>query len=248
MREPAALSDYRVIVTTDPVWVRAAQRMRYEVFSTDYGATFDATAPGLDRDEFDAHCEHLIVVHAISGAVVGTCRMLRPAAAAVAGGRYSARLFDLSAHASIDPSELEVGRLCVRPEHRNGSVISSIWAGILRHAERSGCRWLAGCQSIPLRDRGALAATTWNVIAKRYLAPPHLAVKPRVPWPAAAAARTEGKLPVPPLLRGYLRLGALVCGEPAHDPDFRSADLYVLLDIARGDRRYYSRYTSMEAS
>ena len=244
MTEPAAVSRYRVFTTTDPGWVQAEQRMRYEVFSAEYGATFAAGAPGLDRDEFDPHCEHLIVTSAASGEVVGTCRMLRPAAAADAGGRYSARLFDLSAHASINSSELEVGRLCVRPEHRNGSVVSSLWAGILRHAEESGCRWLAGCQSIPLRDGGALAAATWNVISKRYLAPPRLAVRPRIRWSAPAGERPAGKLPVPPLLRAYLRLGARVCGEPAHDPDFRSADLYILLDIEGGDRRYRSRYTA----
>jgi len=222
--------------------------MRYEVFSADFEAAIPAAEPGLDRDEFDEYCEHLVVVHEASGRVAGTCRMLRPEAALAAGGRYSEHMFDLSAHAPIHPAQLEVSRLCVRPEHRNGTVVSSLWAGILRLAERHGCRWLGGCNSTPLLDGGALAAATWDAVAAKYRAPERFTVRPWVPWSAEGVARPTGRVPLPPLLRGYLRLGALICGEPAHDPDFRSADLYILLDLEHTDRRYLSHYESASAS
>lgn len=245
---PAPRADgYRAFTTRDPAWIEAAQRMRYEVFRSDFDADIPAREPGLDADRFDGYCEHLVIVHEPSGEVAGTCRMLRPEAALAAGGRYSEEMFDLSQHTAIHPAQLEVSRLCVPPAHRNGTVVSGLWAGIVRYAESRGCRWLAGCCSVPLRDGGALAAATWDTIAARHLAPAALAVRPHAPWSPEGVARPGRTLP-PPLLRGYLRLGARVCGEPAHDPDFRSADMYVLLDLDRTDRRYLSRYASFRAA
>jgi putative hemolysin len=238
-------STYQASVTGDPYWIEAAQRMRHDVFSADFGVKFSAATPGLDRDLYDELCEHLVIWHEDSGIVAGTCRMLRPEVAAAVGGRYSGHMFDLSALASIEPSLMEVSRLCVHPAHRNGAVVSGLWAGIVRHAVRSGSRWLGGCCSVPLADGGELAAATWDTVSRKYLGPPEFEVRPRVPWRGSATGRP---MALPALLRGYLRLGARVCGEPAHDAGFGTADLYVLLDLDHADARYLRRYESFQPS
>lgn len=132
----------------------------------------------------------------------------------------------------------------MHPDHRDGAVIGLVWAGIARYMTDRGHAWLAGCCSLPLADGGALAAGAWDRVRTKHLAPEEYRVRPLLPWvprPAAPAARTE----LPALLRGYLRLGAWVCGEPAHDVDFGVADLYVLLPMNRVDPRYLRHFLSL---
>jgi putative hemolysin len=135
---------------------------------------------------------------------------------------------------------VETGRSCVHPAHRSGAVINLMWAGIARYLHLNGYRWLGGCASVPLDDGGHLAAGVWNLVQARHMSPPALRVRPRRPWVAPVPA--PARVAVPPLLRGYLRLGSWVCGEPAYDPDFNVADLYVLLSLDRTDPRYLRHF------
>jgi putative hemolysin len=243
-QQPTSPVRYTVGLARDEADVRAAQRLRYEVFAGELGALLDTPRPGLDTDAFDAYCDHLLVRTEETGQVVGTYRLLPPERAEVAGRRYAEHEFDLGALGPIRSDLVEVGRSCVHPDHRDGAVIGLIWAGIARYMVDRGHEWLAGCCSVPLADGGALAAGTWDRVRERHLAPPEYRVRPLLPWtpPAAApAART----PLPALLRGYLRLGAWVCGAPAHDPDFNVADLYVLLPMRRVDARYLRHFLSL---
>ncbi|MCF6525218.1 GNAT family N-acetyltransferase [Streptomyces sp. JJ36] len=240
---------YTVSLARDADDVRAAQRLRHEVFAGEMGARLATPEPGLDIDPFDAHCDHLLVTETGSGAVVGTYRLLPPDRAAVAGRLYAETEFDLGPHAALRPDLVEVGRSCVHPAHRDGAVIALMWAGIARYLTDRGHTWLAGCCSLPLADGGAEAAAVWETVAARHLAPAAYRVRPHLPWrppqpPAAPAARSA----LPPLLRGYLRLGARVCGEPAFDPGFGVADLYVLLDVRRTDPRYLRHFLSLVPS
>ncbi|MFE2262481.1 GNAT family N-acetyltransferase [Streptomyces griseosporeus] len=241
----AAPARYTVSLAREEADVRAAQRLRYEVFAGEMGALLTTPQPGHDIDAFDAYCDHLLVREETTGEVVGTYRLLPPERAAVAGRLYSEGEFDLSALDAIRPGMVEVGRSCVHPDHRDGTVIGLIWAGIARYMTDRGHEWLAGCCSVPLADGGALATATWERVRADHLAPEEFRVRPLLPWvparPATAAARTE----LPALLRGYLRLGAQVCGEPAHDPDFGVADLYVLLSMRRVNPRYLRHFLSL---
>lgn len=245
--KPAAPTRYTVTLARDEEDVRAAQRLRHDVFAGELGALLSTSQPGLDVDPFDAYCDHLLVREEVSGQVVGTYRLLPPERAAVAGRLYAESEFDLGALAPVRPGLVEVGRSCVHPDHRDGAVIGLIWAGIARYMVDRGHTWLAGCCSIPLADGGALASATWDRVRGKHLAPEEYRVHPLFPWrtgpgaPAAPAARTE----LPALLRGYLRLGAWVCGEPAHDVDFGVADLYVLLPMNRVNPRYLRHFLSL---
>ncbi|MFI2643957.1 GNAT family N-acetyltransferase [Streptomyces sp. NPDC018610] len=247
--QPTAPTRYTVALARDEEDVRAAQRLRHDVFAGEMGALLNTPQPGHDIDPFDAYCDHLLVRDTHTGQVVGTYRLLPPERAAIAGRLYAESEFDLTALDAIRPGLVEVGRSCVHPDHRDGTVIGLIWAGLAHYMVAGGHEWLAGCCSIPLADGGALATATWNRVSARHLAPPEHRVRPLLPWiprtapaaPTGPGARTE----LPALLRGYLRLGARVCGEPAHDPDFGVADLYVLLSMRQVDPRYLRHFLSL---
>ncbi|MFJ5775588.1 GNAT family N-acetyltransferase [Streptomyces sp. NPDC093094] len=243
--QPAAPTRYTVGLARDEEDVRAAQRLRHDVFAGEMGALLSTPQPGLDIDPFDAYCDHLLVRDALTGQVVGTYRLLPPERAAVAGRLYSEGEFELSRLDGIRPGLVEVGRSCVHPDHRDGAVIGLIWAGIARYMVDGGHEWLAGCCSLPLADGGALAAATWDRVRARHLAPEEFRVRPLLPWDADRVTRPAGRTELPPLLRGYLRLGAWVCSEPAHDVDFGVADLYVLLSMRRVDARYLKHFLSL---
>ncbi|MFF4798985.1 GNAT family N-acetyltransferase [Streptomyces sp. NPDC001351] len=243
--KPAAPTRYTVSLARDEADVRAAQRLRYEVFAGEMGALLATPQPGHDIDAFDAYCDHLLVREETTGQVVGTYRLLPPERASVAGRLYSEGEFDLTALDPIRPGLVEVGRSCVHPDHRDGAVISLIWAGIARYMVDRGHEWLAGCCSVPLADGGALASATWEKVRGKYLAPEEHRVRPLLPWVPAAATPAAASAELPALLRGYLRLGAWVCGQPAHDPDFGVADLYVLLSMRRVNPRYLRHFLSL---
>ncbi|MFJ8944552.1 GNAT family N-acetyltransferase [Streptomyces sp. NPDC102395] len=236
---------YSVSLARDEADVRAAQQLRHEVFAGEMGALLSSPRPGLDVDPFDAYCDHLLVRDTVTGQVVGTYRLLPPERAAVAGRLYSEGEFDLTRLDGIRPALVEVGRSCVHPDHRDGAVIGLIWAGIARYMVDRGHEWLAGCCSVPLADGGALAAGVWDRVREKHLAPAEFRVRPLLPWTPPAGVTPPARTELPALLRGYLRLGAQVCGEPAHDPDFGVTDLYVLLSMRRVDPRYLRHFLSL---
>ncbi|WP_333744226.1 GNAT family N-acetyltransferase [Streptomyces ardesiacus] len=246
--KPAAPRRYTVALARDEEDVRAAQRLRHDVFAGEMGALLASPRPGHDVDPFDAYCDHLLVREETTGQVVGTYRLLPPERAAVAGRLYAENEFDLAPLDAIRPGLVEVGRSCVHSDHRDGAVIGLIWAGIARYMTDRGHAWLAGCCSLPLADGGMLAAGTWERVRTKHLAPEEYRVRPLLPWvprPASPAAPPRARTELPALLRGYLRLGAWVCGEPAHDADFGVADLYVLLPMDRVDPRYLRHFLSL---
>jgi putative hemolysin len=249
---PSAGARYSVLVANGGAPVRAAQRLRHRVFTEEFGAVLHTPRAGVDVDDFDQHCDHLIIREDATGEVVGTYRMLPPGRTA---SLYADGEFDLAGLAALRGTLVETGRSCVHPAHRTGAVINLMWAGIARYMHLSGHRWLAGCVSVPLDDGGETAVAVWQLIRDRHLAPPAWRVRPRRPWPVPYAAHPDATDParagggdgpasklVPPLLRGYLRLGAWVCGPPAHDADFGVADFFALLSMDRVNPRYLRHF------
>jgi len=242
----AAASRYSLLLTTDSDEVRAAQRLRHRVFAGELGAVLHGSEPGLDTDRFDAFCDHVVVRDDASGEIVGTYRMLPPERARAAGGLYADGEFEIDELAPLRPSLVETGRSCVHPDHRDGAVVGLVWAGIAQYMLRTGNRWLVGCASVPLTDGGGLAAGVRDRVLARHLSPEPYRVRPRLPWDPAGIT-PPSRAPLPPLLRGYLRLGAWVCGAPAHDPDFGCADFLVLLGLDHMDGRYLRFFLGEQA-
>jgi putative hemolysin len=218
--------------------IRAAQRLRYRVFVDEMGAHLsDATEDGLDQDAFDPFCDHLVVRDSVLGQVIGAYRILSYAQAAKAGGFYSETEFDLSRILALAPQLVEVGRSCVHPDYRRGPAITLLWAGLAQYMECFGHRYLIGCASISMNDGGHNALALFQSLKAKHLSPPEWRVFPFRPIPLDRSHRI-GEPSVPPLLKGYLRLGAYICGEPAWDPEFGTADLLVLLPMSRLNPRY----------
>jgi len=211
--------------------VREAQALRYRVFGEEMGATLKAAPPGLDVDEFDAVCQHLLVREAKTGQVVGCTRILTDDNAARLGRFYSEGEFELGPITSVPGRKLEVGRTCIAADFRQGSAIAVLWSGLAGYIRIHGFDYLFGCASVPLGDRDLLAAAIMNRLRRRALAPEPVRVTPRVPLLTSEVPDAVLDAPLPALLRAYVRLGAKACGEPCRDPDFQVADLLMLLKV-----------------
>lgn len=217
--------------------LEAIQRMRYKIFTEEMGVVFPDALDGVDSDRFDPWCEHIMVKEVDTDRVVGTYRLLTPANAVKAGGYYSESEFDISSLDHLRGQIAEVGRSCIHADYRGGSVIMLLWSGIAALMQQHGFRYVLGCASVSLRDDGVTAAEVWRLARKRlgkYTGP---VVEPLHPYPVE---RLNSELParVPPLIKGYLQLGAAICGEPAWDPDFNAADFPILFDLENMDPRY----------
>lgn len=225
--------------------VRAAQRLRYDIFAGEMGARLPATIPGHDIDLFDDFCEHLLVRDDASGEVIGTYRVLTPVQARRVGSTYSDTEFDLTRLRSLRPRMVELGRSCVHRDHRHGGVIMALWTALGEFMMRNDLDTMIGCASIPMLHNGVLngdaAASIWRQLSQSHLAPIEYRVLPRLPLPVE---QLDGTLAIEPpaLIKGYLRLGAKVLGAPAWDPDFNSADLPILMRLQDLHPRYRKHF------
>lgn len=222
-----------VSLACSPSEVKEAQRLRHRVFVEEMGAA--APHGRLERDRFDPFCMHLIVRDSETRQVVGTYRILTPERAAALGSFMAEREFDLGRFAGIRHQLAEVGRACIDTRYRHGSTIMRLWSGLASYAIERGYRFLFGCVSVGVGDR-VDAAAIYRSIPTAHIAPEAYRVEPRSPLPRTSGAEHAPRLP--PLLKGYLRAGAWVCGEPAWDAEFGTADLPVLLPLKHVEGRY----------
>jgi putative hemolysin len=245
---------YSLLLTADPELVMAAQRLRHDVFTSEPGFALPAASDGLDADRFDEHCDHLLVREDTTGELVGCYRMLPPAGAIEAGSLYTATEFDVQALDALRPSLVEMGRAVVRADHRNGAVVLLMWAGILAYLDHCDYDYVTGCVSVPTHGPaghapGSQLRGVRDFVLRRHRAPAEFTVHPYRPVVIDGKCLDQieppARVAVPPLMRGYLRLGAQVCGEPAHDPDFGVGDFPALLDKRVADVRYLRRLRSV---
>lgn len=226
---------------TTPAEVREAQRLRYRVFADEMGARLSTREPGIDSDMFDAYCDHLLVRDADTSEVVGTYRILSSAQAKRLGGLYSDNEFDLARLNHLRDRMVEVGRSCVHPDYRNGATIALLWSGLGEYMLEHGYDYLIGCASISMVDGGHVAASIYNKVRQTSLSPIEYRVFPRCSLPLEAL-KSDLDAPLPALIKGYLRLGSWIGGEPAWDPDFNTADVLILLPLSRLTPRYRKHF------
>ncbi|MCV2368240.1 GNAT family N-acetyltransferase [Roseateles oligotrophus] len=224
--------------------VREAQQLRYRVFAEEMGARLklpNGAPAGHDIDTFDPFCEHLLVrelgQHDRPGQVVGTYRVLTPAAAKRAGGLYSETEFDLTRLRGLRANMVELGRSCIDPAHRSGGVIMLLWGALAEFMMRNNLDTMMGCASVSMCDGGHFAASLWKQLERTHLAGIEWQVQPRLPLPVDELRHDLG-VEAPPLIKGYLRCGARILGAPAWDPDFNTADLPMMMRLAELPARY----------
>ncbi len=238
-------NDLRVTWARHQDEVQAAQRLRHQVFHREWGAQSEGSEVELDQDEFDAHCEHLIVsVPAREDAaeqVVGTYRVLLPEAAKRLGRYYTETGFDLARLSDLRPYMAELGRSCIAAPWRTGGVILTLWTHLMRFLHANEVHQAIGCASVPMPDGGANAARLWQELRSTHLAPEHRQVTPHVALPVNLLP-SQGPADWPPLVRGYVKMGAQVLGAPAWDSAFGCADLPMMLDFQTISPAYRKRF------
>ncbi len=223
--------------------IRAAQRLRYEVFVEELGgdgALVDHAAR-LERDAFDAHYDHLLLFDRArpGDAAIGVYRLMRDDMVHRVGRYYSESEYDLGVLKASGRRLLELGRSCVHPDYRGGAALMQLWRGLLGYVERHGIEVMFGVASFHGSDPAPLAQPL-SLLHHRHLAPPALRVRAlrehfqRMDLvPEAEIDRVAAMRAVPALIKAYLRLGGFV-GEGAFiDAPFNTTDVCVVVDIAR---------------
>lgn len=235
---PHAHDQLRTCLAETAESIRAAQMLRYRVFAEEMGARLNARTPGIDQDFFDSYCDHLLVRDEQSGEIVGTYRILPPHQARKVGSYYSETEFDLTRLQHLRHKMVELGRSCVHPDYRSGTTIALLWAGLAEYMHKHGYEYLIGCVSVSLRDGGQLATALRHHMLDKAHAPIEWRVFPRHPLNLLTGKPELKTGEIPPLVKGYLRAGAMVCGEPAWDPDFNTADFLMILPMSKLNPRY----------
>jgi putative hemolysin len=220
-----------VELAAGPEAIREAQALRYRVFGEEMGATLKTGPSGLDVDELDDYCHHLVVRETKTGQVVGCTRLLNGADAKRFGRFYSEGEFDLGPIPELPGNLLEVGRTCISAECRHGAAIAVLWAGVAGYIRVHAIDYLFGCASMPLGENDWQAAAIMNRLRRHAMATDRLRVTPRRPLLATDLTDDVLDAPLPTLVKAYVRLGAVACGEPCRDPDFEVADVLMLLDV-----------------
>lgn len=221
--------------------IKEAQALRYRVFGREMGAKLKTEAEGLDYDEVDSYCDHLIVFDNINNKIVGYTRLLNQDQAKKLGRYYSQDEFDMTAILALPGRFLEVGRTCVDPDYRGGAVLTTLWSALVQYALEGQYNYLLGCASITPGPSGYAIDAVFRNIDEKNIAATALQVTPRITVPAELRCLRD-ESGIPPLLKAYLRFGALICGEPYWDEDFNCMDLFVLLPLDQLKDRYSKHY------
>lgn len=229
--------------------VDAAMRLRYEVFNLELLEGLQASYDrGFDADAYDSYCDHLIVEDRDARKIVGTYRLLRRSVAERNIGFYSENEFDLSNLKRHAGEMVELGRSCIARSHRSFATINLLWSAISEYAASHGARYLFGCGSLHVSSVEEVQPIY------TYLRAHHFADAAFRAEPVAAcrmALSEDEQLPgelrrvarmLSPIMKGYLRAGAVVCGAPAYDAEFGTADVLVLMETGKMAARYKNHY------
>jgi putative hemolysin len=254
---PASLqiNDFEVRLAESAAELDAVQALRFDIFYGDMGATPSAETSALRRDVdgLDDICDHLLVIdRARSNGkphIVGTYRLLRRSVAERHDGFYSASEFDLSALDQYPGEILELGRSCVAPDYRGRAVMQILWRGIADYVSQHGIGLMFGCASFPGTDP-AMFAPALSLLHADCLAPEQW--RPRALEDRYVAMdilnrktlnerRTLASMP--PLLKGYLRLGGVVGDGAVIDYQFGTTDVCLLVETEKVTEKYFRHYT-----
>lgn len=231
--------------------IEAAQDLRYRVFYEEMGASpsKEAALLKLDRDAFDATAEHLLVVdHSLGGSVVGTYRLMRGRISDQKGRFYTSREYDISNLTEIRGEVLELGRSCVDPRFRSRATMSLLWKGIAAYVFAHDIQLMFGCASLPGSDPRAHAAAL-SYLHHHHRAPE--ALRPRAlpshhvdmnMLPPFEIDTKQALNNLPPLIKGYLRLGGWVGEGAVIDKQFNTTDVCVIVSMESLAGKYFRHY------
>jgi len=229
--------------------IEAAQRLRFDIFYREMSAkaTPEMLAAGRDFDEYDPICKHLLVIdRGDNDRVIGTYRLMREDAAAKSKGFYTAGEYDISAmlKARAGQKLLELGRSCVLKAYRTGPTMQLLWRGLFVYLIRHDIDLMFGCASLPGTDPKPLALQLAYLYhfhladeAERVRALPHLYTPMNV-MPKEAVDAAEALRALPPLVKGYIRMGARIGDGAVIDHQFGTTDVFIYFPVAGADPRW----------
>jgi len=244
--------------------VDAALALRYRVFYEEMGAkpTPAMAARKRDFDDFDEHCDHLLVIDHMrkdKNPVIGTYRLIRRDAAKRAGRFYSSGEYDITPLIQYPGEILELGRSCIDAEYRTGQVMQVLWRGLTAYVFRYDVQLMFGCASLPGTDPEALALPL-SYLHYHHLAPPGLRPKampdryidmrlmpreafdPNVAFNSLKVDPRSGANSLPPLIKGYIRVGGFVGEGAVIDRQFNTTDVCIIVKTDLITSRYIRHY------
>jgi len=247
---PASPRALTVRLANCPQDIAAAQHLRWDIFYADMGADGAGRAEGLDIDPYDAVCDHLLVED--DGRVVGTYRLLRQSSAMRHSGFYTAGEYALEPILRGSEREggelLELGRSCVAPAYRDAGTIQLLWRGIARYLAEHGISRMFGCASFPGTDPAEHAAAL-SYLFHDHLAPAELRARALPERHVEMAMLPVGSYDprramrlLPPLIKGYLRVGAMVGDGAVIDRQFNTVDVFMIMPVEAIAARYLERF------
>lgn len=225
--------------------METAQRLRHEVF---HAELLGAESGGVDQDDFDSTSDHMLISNAHNGELIGTCRFR---CSRFTDTFYTAGEFTIAGFLQRPGTKVEMGRACIRQSYRNNLVIAALGQVIGAYARSVEARWFFGCSSVLTTDPTVVAGlTAWLKAQESTLTAEQAAPRSDHALPGLdarlgdtpALADDQAHELIPPLLKGYLRAGALVSEQPAYDPDFRCVDYFTALDLSRSNSAFLGRY------
>lgn len=246
--------DHEIRLAESDDEVRAAQELRYRVFYTERGAqpTPEMADAGRDFDAFDPHCEHLLVIDRSKGlgaaGVVATYRLMRREHADAVGRFYTSDEYDIAPVLAYQGNVLELGRSCIDTAHRNKATMQLLWRGIAAYVFHHDIGLMFGCASLQGTEPEKMALPL-SYLYHNHLAPEDL--RPRAlpdRYVSMDLMKPEeihpvrGLASVPPLVKGYLRLGGWVGDGAVVDHQFNTTDVCVLVKTDQVAEKYYKHY------
>lgn len=228
--------------------IESAMRLRFEIFNLELNeGLLSSYETGLDQDEYDPYCDHIVVVDASKSKVIGTYRLLLSYRADKGIGHYAETEFNLEPFKKLKGEKLELGRACVHRDYRGSTVLGLMWGGIAQYMELHNARYLFGCGSIHTINPHIINSL-YTYLKTKYLAEEEFLVSPvktipdfdpEYPFYDQSMSRY-----IPNLLKAYLKLGARITGEPAFDDRFGVADFLIVLKKEKIMGNYRRRYCS----
>ncbi|NIZ62748.1 ornithine-acyl-ACP acyltransferase [Sedimentitalea sp. CY04] len=241
--------DFSVKIADSPEDLRAAQSLRYQVFIQELGGSGELVDHDakLERDEFDAFVDHLLVRENSTGTLAGVYRLLREDQAVQAGQFYSEDEYDLTSLRRSGRKLLELGRSCLHPDFRGGTALFHLWSGLAEYVAQHRIEILFGVASFHGTDLSVLA-NPLSMLQQNHLAPSNLRVRaksyqPMDLVPPEKLDRRQAMIDMPALIKAYLRLGGCVGDGAFIDHKFNTTDVFLILDTEKMTARQKRLYS-----
>jgi len=234
---------FSISIATNKKSIDSCLRLRHEVFNTETDKTFHGFENKFRENRFDKISKHIMVIEKSTNRVVATTRLLSSLDITYTGFFCLETEFDISNLHDLPGNIMEVGRICVHKDFRKGVVLGKLLQGIANIVTKTKIDYLIGCACIQIKndDRHNIKSLM-QYLRRHYFSNQEMRVHPLASL-ATDSNINNSNVNLPTLLKGYIRQGAVVCGEPYWNARTGVADVFVLLEIKKMNRRY-SKYFS----